>query len=224
MSISSSNTSNNASSYWQQLQSLHQQRRQDFSSLTQSVQQGDIAGAQQALAALQQLNGSNNTDNGNQDFGAVLNNAISAASSTSATGASATATDPFAALNNSQTSGGTGNSVSSLLNTLGQDLQSGNLSQAQQAFQQLQQGLQQANGAQASEGGHRHHHHRHDSGGEQNNGLANLLNGGNNKQSAATDSSAGSNAINQQAQAALSLYQASAGNNDISSLLMSLSV
>ncbi|MBM2884274.1 hypothetical protein [Chromobacterium amazonense] len=220
MSISS-----NTSTYWQQLQSLHQQRRQDFNSLTQSVQQGDIAGAQQALAALQQLNGPNNTGNGSQDFSAVLNNAISAASATSATGAGATATNPFAALNNSQTSGGgTGNSISSLLNTLGQDLQSGNLSQAQQAFQQLQQGLQQANGAQAGEGGHRHHHHHHDSGGEQNNGLANLLNGGNQQQSAAAGNSAGSNAINQQAQAALSLYQASGGNNDISSLLMSLSV
>ncbi|MEN7431873.1 hypothetical protein VA599_14025 [Chromobacterium sp. TRC.1.1.SA] len=223
MSVSSTNTSN---AYWQQLQSLHQQRRQDFSNLTQSVQQGDIAGAQQALAALQQLNGSNNSNGGNSggDFSSALNNAISAASSPS----SSSSTDPFAAVNSSQTSNGAssaGSSISSLLNTLGQDLQSGNLSQAQQDFQQLQQGLQ-ADGTQQASGQHRHHHHH--GGGEQQNdsGLQSLLNAANGSQSqslATTGSASAANNV-QQLQAALSLYQANAGSNDISSLLMSMSV
>ena len=111
-----------------------------------------------------------------------------------------------------------------MLNTLGQDLQSGNLSQAQQDFQQLQQGLQ-ADGTQQASGQHRHHHHH--GGGEQQNdsGLQSLLNAANGSQSQSSGTTGSTNSTSaQQLQAALSLYQANAGSNDISSLLMSMSV
>ncbi|MBT2868189.1 hypothetical protein JQK19_13150 [Chromobacterium violaceum] len=212
MSISNTDTSN---AYWQQLHSMHQQCRQDFSNLTQSVQQGDIAGAQQALAALHQLKGSAGSGS-DPDFSAMLNHAVNAASASSS--------DPYAALNDAQTTSGSSSSVSSLLNALGQDLQAGNLSQAQQAFQQLQQGLQQADASQAAGGRHHPHHHH---GGQQQSGqtdsLASLLNAVNGN-GAASGSSALSSLNQQQTQAALSLFQANASNNDISSLLMSLSV
>ncbi|MFB0825634.1 hypothetical protein ACEU07_10120 [Chromobacterium violaceum] len=214
MSISNTDTSN---AYWQHMQSLHQQHRQEFSKLTQSVQQGDIAGAQQALAALQQLKGSAGAGSGSDpDFSAMLNHAVNAASASSS--------DPYAALNDAQTTSGSSSSVSSLLNALGQDLQAGNLSQAQQAFQQLQQGLQQADASQAAGGRHHpHHHHRGQQQSGQTDSLASLLNAVNGN-GAASGSSVLSSLNQQQTQAALSLFQANASNNDISSLLMSLSV
>ncbi|AXE32304.1 hypothetical protein DK842_21740 [Chromobacterium phragmitis] len=224
MSVSSTDTSNG---YWQQRQSLHQQRRHDFSQLTQSVQQGDLAGAQQALAALQQLSGNPNAGSGS-DFSAMLTNAISATSS--ASGASATNADnPFASLNaaqNASSGSSGGNTIASLLNALGQDLQAGNLSQAQQAFQQLQQGLQQADAAQPSSGHHRHHH-RHGGGEQQqqNDSLASVLGAASGNAASGNNAGSALASLNQQqTQAALSLFQANAGGNDIGSLLMAMSI
>lgn len=66
------------------------------------------------------------------------------------------------------TGGSTANSTQQDLATLGTDLQSGNISGAEQAFSQLQQQMdgdqtQTANGQTPSASGHHHHHHGGDS-------------------------------------------------------------
>jgi hypothetical protein len=101
--------------------------RSNFRNLFQSLQSGDLAGAQQAYAAIQQSLPAN----------------AGATSAASAAGSS-TASQPVSA-------------IGSDFQAIGQALQSGDLSAAQQAFAKLQQDGQSA--IQAHGGGHHHHHH-----------------------------------------------------------------
>ncbi|MHB1241647.1 MAG: hypothetical protein ACYC18_14280, partial [Gammaproteobacteria bacterium] len=105
--------------------SFNQQRRTDFQQLAQSLKAGDLSGAQQAFAALQ------------QDFQGVstIQGGSSASTQVGAVGA---------------TSGG-GSTLTSDLTAVGNALQSGNLSSAQNSFATLMQALQGAH--------HGHHHH-----------------------------------------------------------------
>lgn len=96
------------------------QRRQDFKSLSDALQSGDLTGAQQAYAALQKDAPARAAGQGQQG---------------------------------GQQQSGNGSSPQNAFASLGQALQSGDLSGAQQAFSQLQ------NDAQQARGGHHHHHH-----------------------------------------------------------------
>jgi hypothetical protein len=106
---------------------VRQQRGQEFKALADDLQSGDLSGAQKALSSLQQLL---------PDF-------------TPATAGLTQSSD-------ATTSSGTGSDISPIttnLTALGQALQSGDLSGAQNDFQKLMQALQSI-GA-----GHHHHHH-----------------------------------------------------------------
>lgn len=104
------------------LRSTSKQVRQDFDELFQAMQANNVAGAQQAYGALQQLLPQNN------------------AATPAATGSPDTA--PAAS------------TVAADWASLGQALQSGNMSTAQDAFTKLQ-----SDAATAAQGQHRHHHH-----------------------------------------------------------------
>ena len=104
--------------------SFMQQVRQDFNDLAQALGSGDLSGAQAAFSAFQQLLPASASSTSNQTQSSTT------ASSTSNPGSGTVMTD---------------------LSNLGQALQAGNLSDAQNDFSKLTQDLQ-------SIGGHHHHH------------------------------------------------------------------
>ena len=108
---------------------VRQQRRQEFQALADDLQSGDLSGAQKAFSSLQQLL---------PDFTPATTGLIQSSDATS--------------------SSGTGRDTSPIttdLNVLGQALQTGDLSGAQNDFLKLTQDLQSI-GA----GHHRHHHQK----------------------------------------------------------------
>lgn len=107
-----------------------QQALQDFEQLFQAMQAGSLSAAQQAYTALQQLQPASSAP------------------------AQASAADAFPT---SSVAAATPNSLSSDWSSLGQALQSGSLTSAQDAFTKLQQDL-----SAVGEGPHRHHHHELD--------------------------------------------------------------
>jgi hypothetical protein len=135
----SSNSSLFQNSVVQQTQNRFQQIQSQFQKLGQDLQAGNLTQAQSDFSALSQ-----ELPNGGQ-FGASAN----AAASTTASGA---------------TPSSTANPVLQAFQSLGKDLQSGNLTAAQQDFATIQQSAQQA---QASGQAHHGHHHHH-SGGDSN--------------------------------------------------------
>jgi CubicO group peptidase (beta-lactamase class C family) len=132
--------------------SLKQQGQQDFTSLADALQSGDLSGAQSAFASLLQL---------------FPNLSPSANSPTQSTATSS------AASSSSSTS-----SITNDLSTLGQAIQSGDLTGAQNDFSKLTQDMQSIGG------GHHHHHHHKTSAGSQDATLA-----------SATGSTAGTNSV-----------------------------
>ncbi len=183
------------------------QGKQDFSQLLSALQSGDVSGAQQAYAAMQQLlPGFQASANSTDASAASSTTSTAAASTTSGNISAGTVGTDFSALGTALNSGSLsgaqeavaklqkdalafrqehhkfGNlehaknvynsmqaststnssnatsSASSLnadLTALGQALQSGSMSSAQDAFAKLQQDLQSTQQSQ----GHRHHHH-----------------------------------------------------------------
>src|ERR1700742_3049582 len=115
----------------QQTQNRFQQIQSQFQKLGQDLQSGNLTQAQSDFAALSQQ-----LPNGGQ-FGASRTNTASTTNATSSTS--------------------TSNPILQAFQSLGQDLQSGNLTAAQQDFATIQQSAQQA---QASGQAH-HGHHRH---------------------------------------------------------------
>ncbi len=115
-------------------QTKAQKFQSEFQQLGQDLQSGNLSQAQSDFAALQSAFGSSS--------------GTSSASATATTGATSTQTS--------------GKGLFSELAQLGNDLQSGNLTAAQQDYATAQQDLQQAG---ASSG---HHHHHHGGGGAQN--------------------------------------------------------
>lgn len=122
-----------------------QQVQQDYAQLADALQSGSLTAAQSAFTALEQAL---------QTQAGSSGNTTSAASSTSST----SSTDP----------------IENDLNALGQALSSGNLTQAQSAFSQLQSDIKSAEQSNTSQSqspweGHRaggHHHHHHHGGGD----------------------------------------------------------
>jgi hypothetical protein len=121
-------------------QSNSQQIRQEFKDLGGALQSSDQSGANTAYAVLQQL--LSNVLAGNQ---------TSSGSTSGDTTTTDASVDP---LTSAQTGTGQSSDAQSTFSTdfaaLGQALQSGDISQAQNAFQTLQQDMQSV--------GHRHHH------------------------------------------------------------------
>ena len=106
---------------------LKQQRQQDFKSIANALQSGDLSTAQSAFASLLQTFPNSSSP---------VNNLTQNATAASATG-----------------SGNSANSVSSDLSALGQAIQSGDLTGAQNDFSKLMRDMQSIGG------GHHHHHH-----------------------------------------------------------------
>ncbi len=113
----------------QQTQNRFQQIQSQFQKLGQDLQSGNLTQAQSDFASLSQQ-----LPNGGQ----------SSATSTSASGTSATTSSS--------------NPILQAFQSLGQDLQSGNLSAAQQDFATIQQSAQQAQASGQAHHGHHHHH------------------------------------------------------------------
>lgn len=135
--MSVSNVTVDTSVVQQSARSIRSQAREDFEQLFQSMQAGNAAGAQQAYAALQQLQA---TAQGTTATGAATD-ASSGSTAASAVG-TATATTPAAS------------PLASDWSSLGQALQSGNMTSAQDAFSKIEQDLLAA----AAQGPmHRHH-------------------------------------------------------------------
>lgn len=121
----------------QQTQNRFQQIQSQFQKLGQDLQSGNLTQAQSDFSTLSQ-----ELPNGGQ-FGA----------SSATTSAGATAA----------TSSASSNPILQAFQSLGKDLQSGNLSAAQQDFATIQQSAQQAQASGQPHHGHHHHHNGGDS-------------------------------------------------------------
>jgi hypothetical protein len=130
MSISSisSNSDYNQNYLINGSNSLKQQGQQDFKSLADALQSGDLSGAQNAFAALLQLFPNSSSPANNQTQSAATSSAAGSSNST--------------------------NSITNDLSTLGQAIQSGDLTGAQNDFSKLMQDIKLIGG------GHHHHHHK----------------------------------------------------------------
>jgi hypothetical protein len=125
-----------------QWRSSVRQARQDFEQLFQSMQSGDLSGAQQAYLALQQLQSNNTSSSTTASSGATASSSVASTASTASTSTTGSASTA-------------GNAIAGDWSALGQALQSGDLNSAQSAFSKLEQDLQSS----AQRAGHRHHHH-----------------------------------------------------------------
>jgi outer membrane protein assembly factor BamD (BamD/ComL family) len=118
--------------------SRRQQLQEEFQQLGQDLESGNLSGAQTDFTTLQQMLPQSTTSD-------------SSATSASSSSTSSTSTSTSSTSSSSPTS----TSLSSLYSQLGQDLQSGNLSAAQQDYTDIEQKMSSAQG---------HHHHHHGSG------------------------------------------------------------
>ncbi len=151
-----------ASSLFSQLSSIQNTKQSslqsEFQQLATDLQAGNLSGAQADFAALQQ-----NTPTG-QTSGQSLSQAVTALGSDLQSGNLTAAQQDFATIqqdvqqgtqggqvhhhhhhaeeSQSSSSSSQQNSIAQLFSTLGQDLQSGNLANAQQAYASLQQDMQ----------------------------------------------------------------------------------
>lgn len=187
MSVSNTSGIDASGNAWQQRRAVHQQRHQDFLAMINDVRQGNLSGAQQALASLQSsspnasaVSGTGASSGSAQDFASLINSMQTDGSSSSTSSASA-GNDMTLLFNqmlsqlqmsslggasdgdtddalSALTGASAATSPSALFSNLGQDLSSSNLNQARQDYQQLQQDLQ-ANSQQSQPAHHRHHHH-----------------------------------------------------------------
>jgi hypothetical protein len=137
MSIAGIASSSNVfqSTIAQQTQNRFQQIQSQFQKLGQDLQSGNLTQAQSDFATLTQ-----ELPNGGQ-FGNANASATTRTSATSSTSSTANT-----------------NPVLQAFQSLGKDLQSGNLSAAQQDFATIQQSAQQAQASGQAHHGHHHHH------------------------------------------------------------------
>jgi urate oxidase len=111
------------------IQNSFQQRRAEFQQLGQDLQSGNVTAAQQDYAEL----------------------------TASTSGASSSSTTAATATSSSSSTASSASSLAQEFTALGQALQTGNLSAAQQAYSAMQQDAQSISQTQ----GHHHHHHHH---------------------------------------------------------------
>lgn len=157
MSVSGISSSSFFDCNTQSVQNKTQQFRQEFQQLGQDLQSGNLSAAQADFATIQQSrpqSGSVSSSQGNNPIALAFNQLSQDLQS----GDVSSAQQDYAAIQQDfqnlaaqghhhrhhRHGGGSGSSeVSQLLNNLGQALQSGNLSAAQQAYSTLQQDFQQ---------------------------------------------------------------------------------
>jgi hypothetical protein len=155
MSVSGVSTSSFSDSSTQSVENTRQQMQQDFEQLGQDLESGNLSSAQADFATLEKLLPQNNSTSAAQND--PMAQAFSQLSQDLQSGNLSAAQQAYASIQqdfrsqSAQTEGhhhhqhhsdgGTGN-LSQLLGQLGQALESGNLSQAQQTFATLQQDFQ----------------------------------------------------------------------------------
>ncbi len=125
----------------QSVQKQMQEMRQEFQQLGSDLQSGNLSGAQSDFATLTQLDPN-----------------LASSSSTSSTSSTAAATSSTAS-----------NPMQQAFAQLAKDLQSGNLSAAQQDFTAIQQAMQSSSAA------HGHHHHHHSESSQRENPISQLF-------------------------------------------------
>jgi soluble cytochrome b562 len=157
MSISGISTSTLFDYSTQDIQSKMKQFQQEFQQLGKDLQAGDLSAAQSDFATLQQLMPQNNSTSSGQSNNPIAQAFNQLSKDLQAGNLSAAQQDYTTIQKDFQNQaaqmhghhhhhggGGSGASaISQLFDQLGQALQSGNLSTAQQAFSSLQQELQQ---------------------------------------------------------------------------------
>jgi hypothetical protein len=155
MSVSGISSSNFLNYNAQSIQTQMQQFRQEFQQLGQDLQSGNLSAAQTDFASLQQVGPQANSTSSVQSNNPIAQ-AFTQLSQDLKSGNLSAAQQDYATVQQdfqNQTAqvhhhhhhgGGSGsNAVSQLLDQLGQDLQSNNVSAAQQAYNTLMQDLQQ---------------------------------------------------------------------------------
>jgi len=155
MSVSGISSSNFVDYNTQNIQTQRQQFRQEFQQLGQDLQSGNLSAAQTDFAALQQVEPqsiSTSSTQSNTSIGQAFNQLsqdlksgnLSAAQQDYATIQQDFQNHTSRAHHHHHHGGGNGgNEISQLLEQLGQDLQSGSLSAAQQAYSTLVQDFPQ---------------------------------------------------------------------------------
>lgn len=150
MSVSGISSSNLLSYMTQSVQNNRQKMQQQFQQLGQDLQSGNLSAAQSDFAALQQLSpqtsSTSSTQSGNsigQDFTQLAQD-LKAGNTTAAQQDYTKIQQDFQSTvarphHHHHSSSGSGESINQLLQELGQSLQAGNLSSAQQAYASLQQ-------------------------------------------------------------------------------------
>jgi outer membrane protein assembly factor BamD (BamD/ComL family) len=155
MSVSGISSSSLFDYNTQSVQNRKQQFQQEFQQLGQDLQSGNLSAAQADFATLQQLGPQTNSTSSSQSSNAIAQEFSQLSQDLQSGNVSAAQKDYSTIQQDFQThagqahhhhhgGGGSGESaVSQLLSQLGQALQSGNLSAAQQAYSTLQQDFQQ---------------------------------------------------------------------------------
>jgi hypothetical protein len=161
----------------QQALSLTQQVRQDYAQLSSSLQSGDLKGAQSAFASLQQaLQNQGTITQGTTAQGSPVESTPIQSLPIQGAPVQSSPIQSISTPGPQSTTNSASDTITNDFNALGSALSSGNLSQAQSVFSQLQndiQTAQQAAGPQAQNptglgaivSGHHHHHHHHGGGG-----------------------------------------------------------
>jgi outer membrane protein assembly factor BamD (BamD/ComL family) len=156
MSVSGISSTNFFNSSTQSVQSNMQKFRKEFQQLGQDLQSGNISAAQSDFAALQQMGPQGSSTSSTQSNSRVAQE-LSQLSQDLQSGNISAAQQDYTTLqqdfqshtsqagghHHHSSSGSDSNSISQLLNQLGQALQTGNLSAAQQAYATMQQTMQQ---------------------------------------------------------------------------------
>jgi len=154
MSVTGVSTTNVANYSTESVQNERQQIQQDFEQLGEDLQSGNLTAAQADFATLQKLLPQNSSATGNNPVAQAfsqLSQDLQSGNLSAAQQAYASIQQDFQSQgargewhhhHHHQGDGGAGN-LSQLLSQLGQALQSGNLSQAQQVFASLQQDFEQ---------------------------------------------------------------------------------
>lgn len=156
MSISGISSSNWAGYQSQHVQNNFQQFQQEFQQLGQDLQAGSLSAAQQDFATLQQLRPQGNSTSSSQSNNPIAQEFSQLSQDLQSGNLSAAQQDYSTIQQDMQSQAAQGhhhhhhgggrsqsNGIGQLFDQLGQDLQSGNLSSAQQVYTALQQDLQQ---------------------------------------------------------------------------------
>jgi outer membrane protein assembly factor BamD (BamD/ComL family) len=154
MSVSSISSSSLLNYSTQNVQSRMQEFKKEFQQLGQDLSSGNISAAQSDFASLQQLGPQSSSSSSVQSNNPITNDFNQLATDLQSGDVTAAQQDytkvqqdfqnqASAVHHHRHHGGGGGNTINQMFEQLGQDLQSGDVSGAQQAYASLQQDLQQ---------------------------------------------------------------------------------